>query len=304
MGYRILAVDDEEAIRVMLQQFLNSLGHQVDTACDGMDALEALEKQRYDLVLSDINMPRMKGFELLKKVRERYPKTKRALITAYDVNDYLRLALEHGVGNIIPKTTPFSFDEIRVVVTNLLSESFFGLQRYLREGTTLAEARLTCHAQIMKIAEQVSSNVPDSAKASRLALVMNELLTNAVYYGGRCESSGDKATWKTDFELPPEKAVEVRWATDNEKLGFSVADTGGKLKKEDVLYWLCRQVERDEKGVPKGVFDSHGRGFFIARTYVDSLVVNIKAGYRTEVIGLAYNNQSAVRHKPLYINEV
>ncbi len=88
MPHRILAVDDEEAIRVMLQQFLTTLGYEVDTAQDGVEALDMLEKSAYDLVLSDINMPRMKGFELLQKVREKHPGVKRAHITAYDVNDY------------------------------------------------------------------------------------------------------------------------------------------------------------------------------------------------------------------------
>ena len=70
---RILVVDDEEPIREMLADALDMYGHIVITACDGIEALEKLEENTVELVLSDINMPRMHGFELLKEVELRVP---------------------------------------------------------------------------------------------------------------------------------------------------------------------------------------------------------------------------------------
>ena len=79
----VLVVDDEPEIREMLTDYLgDEEGYTVFTAEDGIDALEnVLPYKKVDLVLSDINMPRMKGFELLNKVRELYPEIKRVLIT-------------------------------------------------------------------------------------------------------------------------------------------------------------------------------------------------------------------------------
>lgn len=304
MSSRILMVDDEEAIRVMLQQFLVSRGYETDTAADGVAALDMLGMKPYDMVLSDINMPRMKGFELLQKVRESYPHIKRVLITAYDVDEYLRLAMRHDVGNIIAKTTPFNFDEIEMVVRNLLNEDFFGLQRYLHENCVVSQVLITNHDQIEKTTQKIAEIVPGEKKARKMSLVLNEILTNAVYYGACGERNTDKTLWRTTFELPAEKAVHVFWASDSDKFAFSIVDNVGRLKKRDVLHWLCRQTEKDARGIPKGVFDSHGRGFFIARNYVDSLIINIQTGSRTEVIGLTYHNRNTGKHKPLYINEV
>lgn len=303
MARRILVVDDEEAIQALLQTYLRSLGYEVDAAFNGAKALEMLEKRHYDLVLSDINMPVMKGFELLAKVREKFPATKRALITAYDVDEYLKLALDHDVGNIIPKANPFNFDDVKMVVHNLISEDFFGLESYLREGATIHGESLRTQREIGSIAEKIVSSVEGEDRQGKLRIVLIELLTNAMFYGARGVTTANKEDWETDFELPEKDAIETYWGDDGEKMGFSVVDKGGHLSKKDVLHWLHRQTDKDEQGLPLGVFDTHGRGFFIARRYVDSLLINVKSTVKTEIIGLNYLEPAAGRHRPIYINE-
>src|SRR5450631_915505 len=71
--FRILVVDDEPAIREVAQQILENGGYEVLTAADGLDGLHALTKSLPDLIISDLNMPRMSGFEFLAVVRERFP---------------------------------------------------------------------------------------------------------------------------------------------------------------------------------------------------------------------------------------
>jgi hypothetical protein len=74
-----------------------------------------------------------------------------------------------------------------------------------------------------------------------------------------------------------------------------------------VLYWLERQTSMDAQGVPKGLYDFHGRGFFLVRKYLDRLVINIKKKVKTELIVLKYFNSSATSLnmiKPIYINEI
>lgn len=67
---RILFVDDDPILREFAQVNLASGNAQVDTAGDGLEALEALDRQTYDLLLVDLEMPRMDGFELLRRLRE------------------------------------------------------------------------------------------------------------------------------------------------------------------------------------------------------------------------------------------
>lgn len=66
---RILAVDDSKSIRQMVALTLEDAGHDVAQAEDGLAALECARGQSFDLVLSDINMPRMDGIELIKELR-------------------------------------------------------------------------------------------------------------------------------------------------------------------------------------------------------------------------------------------
>lgn len=71
-----------------------------------------------------------------------------------------------------------------------------------------------------------------------------------------------------------------------------------------MLYWLNRQNSRDQNGLPVGLYDSHGRGLFIARRYIDRLIINIDKARRTEVIIINYYSDTFKGHKPLYINEI
>ncbi len=66
---RILAVDDSGTMRQMVSTTLKEAGHQVVEAADGQAGLEAAQKQPFDLVITDINMPRMDGLELIKQLR-------------------------------------------------------------------------------------------------------------------------------------------------------------------------------------------------------------------------------------------
>ncbi len=71
---RILVVDDDVTVRDTISRLLQEEGYQVTTAVDGFDALLNLQEEVPDLILSDLNMPQMSGFELLSVVRQRFPK--------------------------------------------------------------------------------------------------------------------------------------------------------------------------------------------------------------------------------------
>ena len=72
--FRILVVDDERSLRETAGLILESEGYEVLTAADGVEGLHVLSKSLPDLIISDLNMPRMSGFEFLAIVRERFPR--------------------------------------------------------------------------------------------------------------------------------------------------------------------------------------------------------------------------------------
>lgn len=69
----VLVVDDEEAIRLVLSNQLNELGYNVESACNGKEALSKILKTKYDLIFVDIKMPIMNGKELIRRIREEMP---------------------------------------------------------------------------------------------------------------------------------------------------------------------------------------------------------------------------------------
>ncbi len=80
---RILAVDDEEDILMALQTHLEMDGYQVEIAASAKEALEKINEQTFQIILTDINMPKMDGLELLEKVKELRGDAIVIMITAY-----------------------------------------------------------------------------------------------------------------------------------------------------------------------------------------------------------------------------
>jgi two-component system, NtrC family, response regulator PilR len=110
----ILVVDDEEMLRNLLVKILIKEGYQVDTACDGEDAVEILRHKKYNLLISDIKMPRLNGFELLKVAKRDYPEMGIIIMTAYGDSFTVKDALLLGADEYITK--PFKSFEINLIV--------------------------------------------------------------------------------------------------------------------------------------------------------------------------------------------
>lgn len=110
----ILVVDDEEMMRDLLDKILSHEGYNIITAFDGVDALEKLSNQKIDIVISDMKMPRMNGFELLKNVKSDYEGLGIIIMTAYGDTYTVKDALLLGADEYITK--PFKSYEISLVV--------------------------------------------------------------------------------------------------------------------------------------------------------------------------------------------
>ncbi len=119
---RILVVEDDEAIREFLESALAKQGHVVITAKDGLDALEAIEDGVPDLIVSDIDMPRMSGIELCEAIRNR-PHTRMVpiiLLTGQHQSELIREAKSLGVAHFLPK--PIRFKTLLAYISAALSE--------------------------------------------------------------------------------------------------------------------------------------------------------------------------------------
>ena len=95
---RALVVDDSLTIRIYHSSLLRNFGYEVDMAENGLEALEMAMKRKYDLILSDINMPVMDGFEFVRRLRklEEYRYTPVVFITTLNSEEDRRKALMSG----------------------------------------------------------------------------------------------------------------------------------------------------------------------------------------------------------------
>jgi CheY-like chemotaxis protein len=118
---KILVVDDERGIRYLLSDVLSDAGFEVSIAKDGQESLDQLERNRFDLVITDINMPRLGGIEMLKRMKLDGRKEKVIIMTA----DLLELKFEETeVPHVVKKfQKPFMIDKLLdVVITEMGSK--------------------------------------------------------------------------------------------------------------------------------------------------------------------------------------
>lgn len=296
---KVLIVDDEKIIREMISDNLERL-YDIETARNAQEALQLKHLGTFDLVISDINMPGMSGPEFLKKVKETYPTIKVVLITAYNVDDYIRLAKEYGICNIISKTVPFNFTELNAVVKGLISGDIFGIERYMeKDHTILKEYVIRNSTTAKEIREDILVILLNYVKnTGELKLVLDEIVTNALYHSPKDEHGNEKYEEFTDITLAEKEYIYVKVALDNEKYGVSIQDRQGNLSKEVVLYKIDRHVRGE------GILDDSGRGIFMSRIFADRLIINIAPKKMTEVLIINYRDEKYKGFKPLYINEL
>ena len=118
--FRVLVVDDEEMARANIQHILAKLGHAVDTAVNGIDALLKMDADEYDLVITDLKMEKMNGAELLDSIKQRAPYTDIIMVTGYATVDSAVDALTKGAAYYLSK--PFKIDELRSTVNRVLEK--------------------------------------------------------------------------------------------------------------------------------------------------------------------------------------
>jgi len=116
----ILVVDDEDALRTVLSGELANEGYDVRTAADGDEAIGELQKNLFDLVLLDIKMPRMNGFEVLKFVKEKHGKTKVVMLTGFaDLKNAIE-SKKLGADDFVSK--PYDLVDLLTTIERVLSE--------------------------------------------------------------------------------------------------------------------------------------------------------------------------------------
>ncbi len=298
----ILIVDDSRSVRAFFEDiFSKRRDYKAEFAASGEEAVEIFKKnlesggQKYNFVLTDINMPGLNGFGTIEAIKNIDPEVKTGMITGFNVDDYIKMALDKGVFNIICKMDAPA--EIVKTVDNLITgENIFGIENYLDGSREIKKIKIT-ETKMLKAGVQeildYAADYLDEEKLYGLKTGLVEMGTNAIYHAYGYEKG-------INVKLKENEEVYIRYGVDNKKLVVVILDTSGILTKEKVL----GQLNKGVNPAPEDLIASGGRGIYLTRYLCDKVVVNIDPTKQTEVILIMYFKKDHIESKPLLINQI
>ena len=158
---KILVVDDSRDMQCLLTDCLTAAGYDIETASDGNEAYDIALRQSFDLVITDIDMPRCNGIELLERLHANFDDVSVIMITGYaDINS-ARESIVRGAADYISK--PFKSDEILASIQRTLRQS-----HEEKENTRLRETH-----ELFNVSKTIVSKTGDDSP-------FNDILISAV----------------------------------------------------------------------------------------------------------------------------
>jgi len=274
---RILVVEDDPHLTEVIGQVLAVAGHSITTAADGVEGLEKLREEQFDLMLSDIRMPRMDGLELLGRVRaEITAPPKIVVMTADDTPETLLRAVRERAYQYIAK--PFDPEALLELVESALASSTPPLDiEVLSARPNWVELLVPCEMsaaeRIQGFLARLRADLPDDVRES-VGSAFREMLLNAIEWGGK---------------LDPHRKVRIAFLRARRMLLYRIADPGPGFNLEALSHSALSNTPdrpadhvrvREEKGMRPG-----GYGIVMVRAMVDELIYNEA---RNEVVLIKY----------------
>lgn len=265
---KILIVDDEKTIRDSLQLILNEEGYETDTSSDGKDALEKIENEMIDVVITDIKMPNLDGMELLNRAGKISPDTFFILMTAYASVKTAIEALREGAYDYLIK--PVEFDDLLARIKRLANYRKLSLENKLLRQHVSSSAgyqniigESPAIKKVFNLINQVaatSSNVLITGKSG----TGKELVAKAIHYNSNRKDNiflpvncGAISENLIESELFGHKRGAFTGAVEDKSGLFKVAD-GGTLFLDEIgdlplnmQVKLLRAIE-DKNFIPVG----------------------------------------------------
>ena len=172
---KILYVEDEDLTRELTFTILNQFFKNITVCKNGEEALEEFEKNNYDIVISDINMPKLNGLEFAKKIREKNQTTSIIFTTAYSELSYISEALNIGVDGFLIK--PIDINQLtsvlkRVLLKHLYLKKTKEIQNYLKQfEEAINENAIISKTDTKGIITYVNKNFEKISKYSKEELI-------------------------------------------------------------------------------------------------------------------------------------
>ena len=277
---RILVVDDSSVDRRIASGLLKKQPEwEIVLAQDGMEALERLESDVPNLVVTDLQMPRMNGLELVERIREDYPLTPVVLMTAAGSESIAVQAIEMGAASYVPKKE--LANELVATVSRLLGTAAEQriqrrLLNYLSEVTYVLQNDLELLSALSTDLRQTLQQLRlfDESQCLRFANAVDEALTNAYFHGNleissklRDEDANayyELAEQRRRQEPYRERRIYVSTSLMSDEVAVVIRDEGPGFDPNTV-------PDPTEAGF---VERAHGRGLLLMRTFADDVRFN------------------------------
>jgi len=234
---QILIVDNERSMREFLAIVLKKEGYPCATAEDGESALKLLEQDHFDLVLSDIKMPKLDGIELLKALKTSSPETAVVMMTAFASTETAIEAMKEGAYDYLTK--PFQIDEVKIIIQNVLERKKLKsentqLRRELKTQADFTQiiGRGEKMRKVLALVEKVADNKSNILITGESG-TGKELIARAIHYNS---GRRDEAFVTVNCSALPETLLESELfghmkgaftgAIGNKAGLFEVADNG------------------------------------------------------------------------------
>ncbi len=275
---RILVVEDEEPLRRLLHELLEAAGFSVMSAGDGVEALEQLSREEFDLVLLDIWLPRMNGLEVLTHLRMQAARPKAVVITADGTPEtLLRAVREQAYQYVIKPFEPKTIVELvsKALTTSPAPTAIEVISARPEWVELLVPCELDAAERIQSFLTGLKADLPDELRES-VGQAFRELLLNAIEWGGKFD---------------PNRKVRIAYLRGRRMLLYRIADPGPGFRPEDLAHAAVSNPPdkpseharvREDKGLRPGGF-----GILLARRMVDELLYNEA---RNEVLFVKYTD--------------
>lgn len=220
---KILVVDDDRATRFLLSKALKAAGLSVTIAADGDEALKKLKKQKFDLILLDIWMPRMNGLEVLANLRNEPAPPKVVVMTTDNTPETLLRAVREQAYQYVSK--PVKPKElVNLVRGAFVAEPASPPIEVLSARPHWVELLVPCQVEaaerLQSFMARLKTDLPEETRES-VARVFRELLLNAIEWGG---------------QLDPNRKVRIAYLRTRRMLLYRIADPGKGFRLEDLAH--------------------------------------------------------------------
>ena len=264
LGKRILVVDDDRTLNVGLVGMLKRAGHSADCVYDGVSALKRIDRDKFDLVLLDLGLPKLSGIDVLKQLRETHPSLKIIVMTSDDTPETILNVVQGQAYQFISKRT--SPKRIVEAVEQALAGAEILPIEVVSAKPDWLEILVPCQLEfadrldsfVQGLTIELSEEIRES-----VGRAFRELLMNAIEWGGRLDAA---------------RKVRIACIRTDKMLLYRIQDPGPGFKPEllthaainnDPVQPYAHMSVREEKGLRPGGF-----GLLMTQTFVDELIYN------------------------------